>query len=86
MHSGLASFTTVEFLAYLLLRKPPRFRPEHAHDLFMAHSSLLITDRNQTLCQVVIVFAHETVGDLEVIDISEHEGAALDVGVSAFYE
>lgn len=52
----------------------------------MAHTPLLLTDRNETFSKMIVVFAHQTVGYLEIIDISEHQGPASCVGMLVFDE
>jgi hypothetical protein len=52
----------------------------------MAHAPLLLADGNQTFCEMVVVLTHQTVGYLKIVDISEDECSASDVGISALDE
>jgi hypothetical protein len=78
--------TTPELLPDILLPEPPCLPHQHLLDLIMAHAPLLLADGNQTFCEMIVVLAHQTVGYLEIVDVSEDECSASDVGISALDE
>jgi hypothetical protein len=67
----------------VVIREPPRLAPQHFHPFPMVHLNL-VSNRHQTRCQIIVVFPHQPIRELHVVDITEYERVFGRVEVFGF--